>query len=95
MDPIPSVVIYKGDVTDRHFMDSVLSKHGRFDIIVSDMAPNFTGTSFETHEEIVALNKLCIKLCASSLEDGGSMLMKTLQGGLEKALFTTLGLFFS
>lgn len=40
----------------------LIEKYGHFDSIISDMAPNFTGVAFETHEEILGLNKMCVKL---------------------------------
>lgn len=61
-------------------MQPILNKYGLFDTIVSDMAPNFTGDSTETHEEIINLNKVCLSICGSSLKQGGSLLMKTLYG---------------
>lgn len=53
---------------------------GKFDLIMSDMAPNFSGTLFETHQYMIELNRLCLSLCLLMGSDKASLVMKTLQG---------------
>lgn len=53
------------------------SKYGSFDSIISDMAPNFSGVAFETHEQILALNKMCVQLCLQLSHSNCSLVMKT------------------
>lgn len=67
MEPIHGVTFYQGDATDPQLITRVLNKHGKFDCIVSDMAPNFTGTAFETHQEMISLNMMSLSLSAKSL----------------------------
>ena len=49
MKPIEGVDFYKCDARDRNLHKMFKEKYGYFDSIISDMAPNFSGVSFETH----------------------------------------------
>ena len=44
------------------------------------MAPNFSGTLFETHEETVELNKYCLELNLTQCSSNASLVMKTVEG---------------
>lgn len=44
------------------------------------MAPNFSGTLFETHEETIELNKYCLELALSQGSSNCTLVMKTIEG---------------
>ncbi len=69
-------------------------KYGYFDSIISDMAPNFSGVGFETHEEILGLNKMCVKFALELSHDNCSLVMKTTEGSNSKLFFEFLELIF-
>ena len=59
------------------------------------MAPNFSGTLFETHEETVELNKYCLELNLTQCSSNASLVMKTVEGEMQKPLGWLLKYFFS
>jgi 23S rRNA U2552 (ribose-2'-O)-methylase RlmE/FtsJ len=58
------------------------------------MAPNFSGTLFETHKESVLLNKLCLELCMVMGTDKCNLVMKTIEGENQKQLVMLLEYFY-
>jgi len=62
------------------------------DVVLSDMAPNFSGDRDMDHMEISVLNALTLKVCFHNLRTGGSLLMKSLNGAVEKSFFVNLEL---
>ena len=77
MSELEGVDFYNCDARNSSFQRILREKYGNFDVIVSDMAPNFSGTLFETHEETVELNKYCLELILSQGSDESSLVMKT------------------
>ena len=53
MKELEGVDFYNCDARNEKFQQILQEKYGKFDVIVSDMAPNFSGTLFETHEETI------------------------------------------
>ena len=80
MKDLQGVDFYQCDARNNSFQDILVEKYGKFDVIVSDMAPNFSGTLFETHEETIELNKLCLELTMSQGSENCSLVMKTVEG---------------
>ncbi len=58
------------------------------------MAPNFTGVSFEVHDEILELNKMCIKLALELSRINCNLVMKTIEGTHSKVFSEFLELIF-
>jgi len=58
------------------------------------MAPNFSGTLFETHQAMVELNKCCLEISLQMATAKSNLVMKTIQGEEEKALFWLLEYFY-
>lgn len=55
--------------------------------VLSDMAPNFTGDQDTDHMGISVLNAIALRVCMHNLRAGGSLIMKTLNGAMEKNFF--------
>lgn len=51
MKEIDNVDFYHTDARSLVLHKLLKEKHGLFEVIISDMAPNFSGTLFETHKE--------------------------------------------
>jgi 23S rRNA (uridine2552-2'-O)-methyltransferase len=58
------------------------------------MAPNFSGTLFETHIGSLELNKLCLELCIALGTEQCNLVMKTIEGEHEKQLVMLLEHFY-
>jgi 23S rRNA (uridine2552-2'-O)-methyltransferase len=61
---------------------------GRFDIILSDMAPNTTGDHTVDHHQSVRLCHVVLDLAATLLKTGGSTVMKVFEGEAYPDLMT-------
>ena len=59
------------------------------------MAPNFSGTLFETHEEMIELNKCCLTLSLTHGAKDCFLIMKTLDGEQQKSLAWILNFFYA
>lgn len=64
------------------------------DVILSDMAPNFSGDLESDHLGIVELNERTIQICEKFLRNGGTLVMKSLQGSTESIQFEKFKVYF-
>jgi len=82
MDPLAGVEILEGDFRD----DAVLSElrvalgQDPLDLVLSDMAPNITGTSIVDQSRSMYLLELALELAREQLKPGGAMVVKAFQG---------------
>ncbi|CAG8593550.1 8097_t:CDS:2, partial [Diversispora eburnea] len=78
IDPIPGVNIIQGDFTNSITQEKIknILKENQVDAVLSDMAPNFTGTHFELCESSFVFSEQVLK-------PGGTFLCKFLMGGQE------------
>jgi 23S rRNA (uridine2552-2'-O)-methyltransferase len=63
---------------------------GRADVVLSDMAANATGHRKTDHLRTMGLAELTADFACQVLAQGGSLLVKVLQGGTEQALLARL-----
>lgn len=76
--PLPeNVVTMQEDVTS---LSSTSFDGSMFDVILSDMAPNTTGTRTIDHHGSVRLCHTALDLAAMMLKQGGNLVMKVLEG---------------
>ena len=68
-----------GDIFDEKLMDSIL-EHVRPDVIMSDAAPDTTGTRTIDSARSMALAEQVLTLCTRYLSHHGSMIVKVFQG---------------
>ncbi len=82
MDPLAKTLFIQGDFTDpetrQQARDS--SPNGRFDLVLSDMAPNITGIRLADQANVEALQSAILEFCHVSLIPGGRLLTKYFEG---------------
>ncbi len=89
MDPIAGVDFLQGDFRDGAVLKALLEKVGdeKVDIILSDMAPNMSGTTAVDQPRSMYLVELAFDMCKQVLAPKGSYIVKVFQGaGFEEYL---------
>lgn len=74
----PNVHVCCGDAA--HLIEAGVPSDKRFDVIVSDMMPNTTGSRETDHFRSVAVVELALWLAPRWLRRGGNLVMKVLEG---------------
>lgn len=99
MDPLPDVTFIQGDFREQEVMDALLAEMTgqQVDLVLSDMAPNISGTASVDQPRAMYLIELALDMACKVLRPGGVFLVKAFEGvGLDeyrKALrphFTTV-----
>ncbi len=82
MDTLPDVEILQGDFTESAVLDSLLARLGDAgaDLVMSDMAPNISGTKAVDQPRSMYLAELALDLARRVLRPGGSFICKLFQG---------------
>lgn len=82
MDPVEGAHVLEADFTEEETLDQMRDiLNGRqADLVLSDMAPNFTGQPAVDQPRSMYLVELALDMCGEFLRDGGSLLVKTFQG---------------
>jgi len=82
MDSVPGAAILQGDFTENETLDQIRTTlEGRFaDLVLSDMAPNFSGQLAVDQPRAMYLAELALDMCNELLAPGGTFLVKTFQG---------------
>ena len=90
--PIENVDILKGDFTDPNIVAKIKDILGgeKASLVMSDMAPNTTGSKSLDHLRIMNLVELTFIFAQEVLEDGGAMVAKVFQGGTENKLLAEI-----
>ncbi len=94
--PIENVNIIKGDFTDPSVIENIKNILGgeKANLVMSDMAPNTTGSKSLDHLRIMNLVELTFIFSQEVLEKGGSMVAKVFQGGTENKLLAEIKKYF-
>ncbi len=94
--PIPGVITIRGDFRDAAVLERIeaaLNKR-RFDLVVSDMAPNLSGVSATDQARSIRLCELALEFARSHLKPDGAFLVKVFQGtGYPEVLAAMRGAF--
>lgn len=99
MDPIASVDFLEGDFRDEGVLDALLTRIGgkNVDVVLSDMAPNMSGSDIVDQPRAMYLVELALDMCHQVLKPNGSFVVKVFHGqGFEdylkavRAAFTTV-----
>lgn len=96
MDPIAGVDFLQGDFRDEEVLRVLLERVGasKVDVIMSDMAPNMTGTPAVDQPRSMYLVELALEMCRQVLAPKGSFVVKVFQGtGFEEYLKEIRSLF--
>ncbi|EOS95628.1 23S rRNA (uridine(2552)-2'-O)-methyltransferase RlmE [Erwinia tracheiphila] len=96
MDPIVGVDFLQGDFRDEIVLKALMYRVGydKIQVVMSDMAPNMTGTPEVDIPRSMYLVELALDMCRDVLAPGGSFLVKVFQGdGFEDYLREIRSLF--
>ena len=82
MDPIAGVAFLQGDFREDAVLDALLSRiDGKnVDVVMSDMAANFTGNESADSARSMYLVELALEICHQVLKKNGSFVVKVFQG---------------
>ena len=82
MEPIAGVNFICGDFTEKETLDLLVEQlsEGKVDLVISDMAPNFSGIRAADQTRAVYLIELALDFVKQMLIDEGSFLVKVFQG---------------
>ena len=82
MDSIPDVTFIQGDFTQDEVLAQILEAVGnsQVDLVISDMAPNMSGTPAVDMPKAMFLCELALDLASRVLRPGGDFLIKIFQG---------------
>ncbi|WEK31731.1 MAG: 23S rRNA (uridine(2552)-2'-O)-methyltransferase RlmE [Candidatus Pseudomonas phytovorans] len=82
MDSIPDVNFIQGDFTQDEVLQQILQAVGdsHVDLVISDMAPNMSGTPEVDMPRAMFLCELALDLATRVLKPGGNFLIKIFQG---------------
>ncbi len=82
MDPIPGVDIVTGDFHEESVLNSILARLGDepADLVLSDIAPNLSGTDAVDQPRAMYLCELALDLAVRVLKPNGAFLVKLFQG---------------
>jgi len=62
----------------------------KFDLILSDMCPEFTGNKLNDHSKSVALSNDAMEFALKMLKKNGIVLIKTFDGSLHKEFYVSI-----
>ncbi|MBN6774555.1 MULTISPECIES: 23S rRNA (uridine(2552)-2'-O)-methyltransferase RlmE [Pseudomonas] len=82
MDSIPDVTFIHGDFTEDSVLGRILEAVGnsQVDLVISDMAPNMSGTPEVDMPKAMFLCELALDLAERILKPGGNFVIKIFQG---------------
>lgn len=82
MDSLADVDFLQGDFTEQDILDEIVSRLGgrTADLVMSDMAPNISGTKAVDQPRSMHLAELALELAREVLKAGGSFICKMFQG---------------
>ncbi|MGB5245241.1 MAG: SAM-dependent methyltransferase [Woeseia sp.] len=82
MDALPEVEFLQGDFTEQAVLDEMLARLGeqRADLVLSDMAPNISGTKAVDQPRAMYLAELALDFARQVLRKDGSFVCKLFQG---------------
>jgi 23S rRNA (uridine2552-2'-O)-methyltransferase len=82
MDSIPDVTFIQGDFTQDAVLAQILEAVGnsQVDLVISDMAPNMSGTPEVVMPKAMFLCELALDLAERILKPGGNFVIKIFQG---------------
>ncbi|KOR30772.1 23S rRNA methyltransferase [Achromatium sp. WMS2] len=82
IDPIPGVHLLQGDFRETAILAelSAYIEQKPVDLILSDLAPNFTGINAVDQPRAMYLCELALELCQIVLKQNGALIVKVFQG---------------
>jgi 23S rRNA (uridine2552-2'-O)-methyltransferase len=87
MDPIKDVIFFQKDILNIDEIEEIFLLKSKFDLVISDLAPNLTGIRAVDEENIFELNIITLRTALRYLsKTNGSFVIKTFQNSLLKKL---------
>ena len=82
MDSLPNVDFIQGDFTDEAIVQQLLDwlEGGKFDLIMSDIAPNLSGISISDQAKSIYFLELALDTVCKTLKPGATFVAKMFQG---------------
>ncbi|MBK1723575.1 23S rRNA (uridine(2552)-2'-O)-methyltransferase RlmE [Thiocystis violacea] len=82
MDAVPGVQLIQGDFREEAVLDQLKDTLSGepLDLVLSDMAPNITGTAAVDQARAMYLIELALEFAREHLKPGGALVVKTFQG---------------
>ena len=94
MQPIDGVLFFKKNIEQIDSIEPINNLKNRFNLVISDIAPNLSGIDAIDTENINKLNKLSLKIANKYLKNNGILIMKTFQNYMLKSLRKDMELSF-
>jgi 23S rRNA (uridine2552-2'-O)-methyltransferase len=91
LKPIAGVTFLQGDFTEQETLDRLLALIGdrRFDLVLSDMAPNLSGMESVDQPRSIYLAELAFDLAENFLNSAGVFVVKLFQGAGSEELISS------
>jgi 23S rRNA (uridine2552-2'-O)-methyltransferase len=91
LEPIAGVTFLQGDFTEQETLDRLLALIGdrRFDLVLSDMAPNLSGMESVDQPRSIYLAELAFDLAENFLNSAGVFVVKLFQGAGSEELISS------
>ncbi len=87
MEPIKDVYFFQEDVANIDAINDISLLKTKFDLVISDLAPNLTGISAVDEEKIYQLNSITVETAVDYLnKSNGTLILKTFQNSLFKKI---------
>ena len=87
MEPIKDVFFFQEDVANIDAIKEISLLKTKFDLVISDLAPNLTGINAVDEENIYKLNSTTVKTAVNYLsKKNGTFILKTFQNSLFKKI---------
>ncbi|WP_115719390.1 23S rRNA (uridine(2552)-2'-O)-methyltransferase RlmE [Gallaecimonas mangrovi] len=82
MDPLPGVAFLQGDFREEAVLNALLDRIGgrKVNVVLSDMAPNMSGTKGVDQPRAMYLVELALDMCHQVMAPGGSFVVKVFMG---------------
>ena len=91
MDSIKDVMFFQEDIINIDTIEEIFLLKSKFNLVISDLAPNLTGIRAVDEENIFELNIITLNTAKSYLsKNNGSFIIKTFQNSLLKKLRTEM-----
>ncbi|MGQ9759326.1 MAG: RlmE family RNA methyltransferase [Candidatus Methanomethylicaceae archaeon] len=79
--PYDNVFLIRGDISDPSMAKRIIEMAGRrVDVVLSDLAPKFSGIHYLDHARQIGLTRSALALASQILRLGGDMVMKAIMG---------------
>ncbi|HYA33408.1 MAG TPA: RlmE family RNA methyltransferase [Candidatus Bathyarchaeia archaeon] len=80
--PLPGITFIRGDLTSPEIVTKIRNTAVSVDVVVSDAAPNLSGTWSLDHARSIELSARALEIAKCVLKPGGNFVVKVFQGDL-------------